>query len=233
MKISIVIPAYNEEERIINYLDEIINYFKKEKFEYEIIVVNDGSNDSTKEKAEKFLKEKGGEFKIISYPENRGKGYAVKRGVLESTGDLILFTDADGATPIKEFKRLFKFIEKNDIVIGTRAYGNPKTKAKASIYRKLIGKIFNLMVKIVVGLNFSDTQCGFKLFNRRAIDIFKDLKTERFAFDVEFLYKSKRRGFKIKEVPINWSEKGKSKINLIKDSLEMFFSVLKIKKYKI
>ncbi|MCM8802723.1 MAG: glycosyltransferase family 2 protein [Candidatus Omnitrophica bacterium] len=230
MEISIIIPAYNEEKRILKTIEKVYKYFKEKKLDFEIIVVDDGSKDKTVEVVNEFLKEKN-EIKILKHEKNMGKGAAVKTGVLNASGDLILFTDADLSTPIEEFEKLKKKIEDGyDIAIGSRGLKESKIVIPQPFYRRIIGKIFPLLVRLIITNDFRDTQCGFKLFKREvAKKIFSQLKTEGFAFDVEILARAKKYGYKIAEVGIVWYNSPHSSVRIFKDSFIMLFSLLKIR----
>ncbi len=231
MEISIVIPAYNEEKRIGKTLERVYEYFKKKKTEFEIIVVDDGSNDRTVEIVEKFSSDKK-EIRILKHEKNMGKGKAVKTGILDAKGNLILFTDADLSTPIEEFEKLKKAIENGyDIAIGSRGLKDSKIVIPQPFYRRIIGRIFPLLVKLIVIKDFKDTQCGFKLFKKDiAKKIFSQLKTEGFAFDVEVLARGKKENFKIAEVGVLWYNSPESKVSILKSPFKMFLELNRIKK---
>ncbi|MCM8808903.1 MAG: glycosyltransferase family 2 protein [Candidatus Omnitrophica bacterium] len=230
MEISIVIPAYNEEKRILKTIERIYKYFKNKNYDFEIIVVDDGSKDKTFEIVEKFAKNKK-EIIILKHPKNLGKGAAVRTGVLSASGNFILFTDADLSTPIEEFEKLKEKIENGyDIAIGSRGLKDSKIVIPQPFYRRIIGKIFPILVRLIVIKDFKDTQCGFKLFKKeQGKKIFSQLKTGGFAFDVEVLAKAKKEGYKIAEVGIVWYNSPRSSVRILKDSFRMFFSLLKIK----
>ena len=184
-KLSVIIPAYNEGKRIGKTLDRCISYLKK-KYDSEIIVVDDGSTDDTKKIVKKFKN-----VKLITYGTNQGKGHAVKVGVLNSSGDYILFCDADLSTPIEEAEKLMEYIKKYDVVVASRALKNSEVETK--IYRKLLGRVFAFFVNLFAVPEIKDTQCGFKLFRRKcAFDIFNKQKIKGWAFDVEVLFLGKK-----------------------------------------
>lgn len=230
MQLSIIIPAYNEELRLPSTLDSINQYisstFKEEQVE--VIVVSDGSTDGT----ERIVREAGmSSLRLLSYKRNRGKGFALRYGVLESKGALVLINDADGSTPIKEFDRLKSFIDdKTQVVIGSRAMTSAETKVKTVWYRKFIGRTFAAIVNFLIVPGISDTQCGFKLFTRKAADeLFGRQRSERFSFDVELLFLANRLGFKSKEVSVNWTNTPGSKVNLVKDSISMLIDIFRFR----
>jgi len=229
--ISIVIGAYNEEKRIKKSLMEIHHYFKRKLQDFEIIVVNDGSTDHTEEVLREIAWPMP-ELRNIGYSLNRGKGFALRTGVLFSRGDLVLISDADLSTPIEEIEKLAPFIasEGYGIAIGSRALPLSKIIEKQPWWRQGMGKIFNKLVKMVVLSEFQDTQCGFKLFRGQvARRLFDELKTDRFAFDVEILARAKKKGCRIAEVPVKWINSAQSKVNPIVDSLTMIKDLVKIK----
>lgn len=238
--LSVVIPAYNEEERIGRTLEKIVAYLKNKPFKSEIIVVNDGSNDRTFDTAKVILN--GFEdSKIISRTENKGKGYSVREGALHAEGDIILFSDADLSTPIQEFDKLHEWIKKGyDIVIGSRAVKGAEVVVHQNMLRECMGKIFNIFVQALTLRGLKDTQCGFKCFTgKMAQDIFTKQTIMGFGFDVEILFIARILGYKIKESPVRWLNAPKSKVSIFRDPLKMFLDLFKIRlnhmlgKYKI
>ncbi len=232
--ISLIFPAYNEELRLPKTIDQTLKYLEKRKLNYEIIIVDDGSKDQTSKIVLDLCKEYP-QIRLLSYAVNRGKGYAVKFGVLNSKGKLVLFADADGATPIVELERLEQGIaEGYDIAIGSRALNSNDTKVIAQWHRKLIGRIYNLFVNLFVVPKIKDTQCGFKLFKQAvAREVFSKQKSEQFSFDVEILFIARKAGYKIVEIPVNWKNVPGSKVNLGWDSLLMGRDILKFRLYDI
>lgn len=231
LKLSVIIPSFNEESRIVPTIDKIIAYFKKGNFNWEIIVVNDGSTDRTKDILENYCKDHN-EIKVISNDQNHGKGFAVRQGIFNANGEHILFADADLSTPIEEFDKLLYWLENGyDVAIASRNIKNADVKIVSPLSRTIMGKIFNFFVRALVLPEFYDTQCGFKCFKRNAaIEIFKRQKIEKFSFDVEVLYIAKILGYRIKEVPVNWSYASSSKIKIFRDSVKMFFDIIAIKR---
>lgn len=227
--LSIIIPAYNEEARLCATLTCIHSFMRKRSASFELIVVDDGSTDRTCEIARDFanLHE---QTKLVSYKANRGKGFAVRQGVFASTGDLILFCDADGSTPIEEIDALILAIDEGaDLAFGSRNMPDPVKSVRTSQHRKLIGNTFNLFVQRLLLPGIADTQCGFKLFKRQAaLSSFRASKIDRFAFDVEILYLAKMHGFRIREIAINWTNAPGSKVNLVTDPLSMACDLLRI-----
>ena len=230
MKYSIVIPAYNEEERLPSTLEDTLAFLDQKGVEYEVIVVDDGSSDGTAELVQKFAKNSP-RVRLLTYPKNRGKGYAVRLGMLNARGNVVLYADADGATPIEEIERLQRAVDQGaEVVIGSRAMYSKETQVKTVIHRKILGRVFNGVVNFVVVPGIADTQCGFKMFPRAvAQDIFSRQRSEGFSFDVEVLFLAGKLGYKITEVPINWTNIPGSKVNLVKDSMLMLIDVFKFR----
>lgn len=234
--LTIIIPAYNESKRIQKSLIDIDKYItEKNKADLiQVIIVDDGSLDSTKEAAENWIQKEAknkNSFQIISYKPNRGKGYAVREGFLKSQSDLVLYTDADGASPIKEIEELLKAIDDGfDIAVGSRVLKNENTRVKMSFKRRFVGFTFHTILKIFNLADLKDTQCGFKLFKSEAAKkLAKCQQCFNYSFDIEYLFLARKFGYKIKEVPINWYHVEGSKISLMRDSIKMLSEVLKIR----
>jgi dolichyl-phosphate beta-glucosyltransferase len=227
--LSVVIPAYNEETRLPLTLSSVHGFFTAAEMDIELIVVNDGSKDNTVQVVEDFAKHHAG-VRLISYEINKGKGHAVKVGVLASHGDLVLVDDADGNAPIEEFVRLRDAIDSGaDVAIGSRAKPNTNTVVKALAYRTFIGNTFNRIVQALLLPGIYDSQCGFKVFKRQAAhDIFAASLVNGYAFDVEILYIAKLRNYAISEVSVNWHNVPGSKVNVVVDSSKMLFEVINI-----
>ncbi|MEK6916224.1 MAG: dolichyl-phosphate beta-glucosyltransferase [Nanoarchaeota archaeon] len=222
-ELTIVIPAYNEENRLGNSISKIIKYFKEKQIE--IIVVDDGSFDNTVSVASSFKN-----VKVLENKENIGKGYSVKQGVLAAKANFVLFSDADLSTPIEDIEKLWKYKEEYDIVIGSRKSKGAKVVEKQPPWRVFAGNIFPIIARIMTGLTIKDTQCGFKLFNmKKCRKVFEKMTIDGFSFDVEMLYIAKKQGLKIKEVGVDWYNDNASKVSLIKDSIHMFTDLIKIK----
>ncbi len=217
--LSIVIPAYNESGRIVGSLEAIDEYVRAKNYAIEIILVDDGSTDTTVE----IAKAQGG-IRVLRNQRNRGKGYSVRHGVLEARGELILFTDADLSAPIEEADKLLAAMESShaDAVVGSRALQRELIGAHQSPFREWGGRFFNLLVRIFAGLDIQDTQCGFKLFRskttRRAFEL---QRVDRFGFDPEILFLVKRLGGKVVEVPVRWNHNPATKVHYLRDSLHM------------
>jgi len=233
MEISVIIPAYNEEKRILPTLEKVYDYFSRvQNMDFEIIVVDDGSKDNTEKVVKNFAKDKSKRVKFIKHKENKGKGTAVKTGMMEAKGEYILFSDADLSTPIEEFGKLKKAIDRGyDIAIGSRGLPESKIVIPQPWYRRYIGKIFPLIVRIIVMKNFRDTQCGFKLFKKKiAKELFANLITSGFAFDVEILYKALKKEYNVKEIPVKWYNYKESKVSILKAPFNMLKEIIKIKR---
>ncbi len=231
MDISVIIPAYNEQDRIVTTLNKIYKYLKQNKFKFEIIIVDDGSADRTNEIAESFAKDNK-EIRLLRHEENKGKGASVRTGVLSANGTYILFSDSDLSTPIEELDKLLFWVKNNnyDIAIASRGLPDSNIVIPQPWYRRLTGRFFPIMVRLVVTNKFSDTQCGFKLFKKDAArEIFREQKITGFAFDVEILYKALKNNYKIKEVPVIWINSASSKVAMLKDPMKMLKDLFKIK----
>jgi dolichyl-phosphate beta-glucosyltransferase len=227
--ISIIIPAYNEEERIGYCLNDLILFLNENEIDAEIIIVNDGSIDKTSEVANSF-KERA-RIKVIDLKKNKGKGCAVKTGVAVAMGEVIVFLDADGSTDVNHLKELMDKISNGyDVVIGSRSKEESKIVKKQFVVRSFSGKSFNLLIRDIFRLSeFKDTQCGFKGFEREAAkDIFSKLTVDRFAFDVEVMAISKISNYMVYEIPVVWMNKEKSRVNFI-SAIIMFFDLIKIR----
>lgn len=230
MDISVVIPVYNERHRLPDNLTAVMHYLKSKFAKSEIIVVEDGSDEKVEEHIKSLPSNQTVSIQYISHHPNRGKGYSVRRGVLEATGELIACIDADGATPIHEMDRLLDAINKGaDIAIGSRNLESEDIKVEKSFHRFVMGMIFTFIVKTIVGIDFKDTQCGFKLYKKEtAHNLYSQLKTEGYAFDVEILARAKKKGYTTKELGVNWHDVAGSKVHLLYDSWQMFIDVYKI-----
>ncbi len=211
--LSIIIPLYNEEEKLFNLMT-IYQYLSNQKFDWEIILVNDGSLDGTQKRVKKMLKSYA--FKnteLITYPQNKGKGFAIKTGMLKARGEYRLFTDIDLSTPIKEFNKFFPFLRRFDVIIGSRKIKGSKLSKRQPYPREILGKGFTFLSQKFLDLNINDFTCGFKCFSKKAArEIFKRQKINGWGFDSEILFIAKKLGFKIKEVPITWTDDPGSRV---------------------
>lgn len=226
--ISIIIPAYNEEERIENSLNSAIEFLTSKNYNFEIIVVDDGSTDKTVSIASQFTDK----VVVLEQPKNMGKGAAVRRGMLEAKGDIRIFTDADFSTPIYEVEKIVERITSGaDICIGSRALDPSMIKKHQPFYREFMGKTFNKFVQFILVKGITDTQCGFKGFTGKATDIvFPNAKINGFSFDVEILYLASKADLNIEQVSVEWYNDARSKVNPIKDSIMMLIELFRIKR---
>ena len=228
--LSVIIPAYNEEKRLPGTLDSIAEYIKSMKKEVEVIVVVDGSRDNTKQVAESY-KDKIAGLRVLDYGDNRGKGFAVKTGMLEAKGEYVLFMDADNATPLSEVEKLWPFVSGYEIVIGSRHLKDSNVVIKQPWYRILISRLGNFVIQALIIKDIKDTQCGFKLFTCKAAqEIFSRQQIDRWGFDMEILsIAQKVLGYKIKEVPVSWYNSAESRLRPVRDALRTLRELLKIK----
>lgn len=225
--LSIVIPAFNERDRLPQTLASFLDYLNSQTYSSEIVVVDDGSADNTVSAiAIKFSHQ----VKLIQHPHNMGKGAAVRTGVLASTGRQVLFSDADGSTPISELSKLQAEIAKGyDVAIGTRR-DSALVRQKQPFYRGILGEGFNVLAKIAIGQDIQDTQCGFKLLDGVVCrQLFRQIQIQGFGFDVELLYLAVKHNYKIAQVPVVWINDTRSKVRIWKDPFVMFADLIKIK----
>lgn len=212
-KLSVIIPAYNEEHRIAKTLESVGNFLSQQAFDYEIVVVNDGSKDKTSE----VIKECGQtlkNFRFIDNQENHGKGWVVKQGMLEATGDVRLFMDADNSTTVDQVLPFLPYFEQGyDVVVGSRRIAGSNLAVKQNLFRDFLGGVFRLIVHTLVPVGVTDTQCGFKAFSAKASQtVFSKQTIFRWAFDVEILSLARKQGYKIKELPIKWVNDSESHV---------------------
>jgi glycosyltransferase involved in cell wall biosynthesis len=221
-KYSIVIPAYNESARILATLRSVVLCVRAQGWSAEIIVVNDGSRDSTAEVVRDFAAD-APEVRLLQNPSNRGKGYSVRSGLLQALGEVVMFTDADLSAPIEEAERLFAAIAAGaDIAIGSRWLEKGRQTHRQPLYRQFFGRCFNAVTRAVMGLRFADTQCGFKAFTRAAAQTVFQLQTiERWGFDPEILFIGLKRGYRIVEVPVSWAHDERTRMSYLKDGIKM------------
>jgi len=214
--LSIIIPAYNEEQRLPASLDTVRAYLATKSFDFvEVLVINDGSSDGTAAIVRDFAA-RDRRIRLIENPGNRGKGYTVRHGMSESSGDWVLFTDADLSAPIEELDQLAAAIAESgaDGAIGSRALNRKLVGRHQSLARELIGRTFNLLMRLATGLPYHDTQCGFKVLSLAAArTVAQRQQSDGFGFDVEILYIAKKHGFRVLEVPVRWFNAEGSKVS--------------------
>ena len=229
MTYSIVIPAYNEGHRLAPTLEKVLAYVHQQGWDAEVIVVNDGSGDNTAEIVREFAA-KDSLLRLVENPGNRGKGYAVKNGMLNARGQIIVFTDADLSSPIEEMPKLLEAMAAGaDIAIGSRWLRSELQIHRQSLHRQLFGRIFNGLNRVILGLNFRDTQCGFKAFSRRAAQMILPLQQiERWGFDPEILFLARKFGLRVDEVAVRWGHVGGTRINPLLDGARMFQEMVRI-----
>ena len=223
---SIVIPAFNESARIPATLEEVVSCIRRHGWDAEVIVVNDGSTDSTRQVVLDFART-APEVRILDNPGNRGKGYSVRSGLLQAFGEVVMFTDADLSAPMDEAELLFAAIaEGADIAIGSRWLEKGRQTHRQPLYRQFFGRCFNAVTRGVMGLHFADTQCGFKAFTRHAAQTVFQLQTiERWGFDPEILFIALKCGFKVVEVPVSWAHDARTRMSYLKDGMKMLEEV--------
>ncbi len=220
--LSIIIPAYNETARIGPALEQVLACVHERKWPAEVIVVNDGSRDDTAEIV-KRIAARDPIVRMIENPVNRGKGFSVRNGMLHAVGDVMMFTDADLSSPIEETERLLAAIDDGaDIAIGSRWLDKGRQTKHQPWYRQMFGRCFNAVTRLVMGLPFADTQCGFKAFRRdAAYTVFQLQRIERWGFDPELLFIALKRGYKVREVPVTWGHDERSRLSYLKDGIKM------------
>lgn len=229
LDLSIVIPAYNEESRLPTTLEQIAAYVKPFDRGAEVLVVDDGSTDHTAAVAESF-RPRIPALRVVRNGVNRGKGFSVRHGVEQAHGRIVLFTDADLSAPIEEATKLIDALEHFDVAIGSRAANRSLIAVHQSPFREFAGMLFNKIVRLVLGLPFVDTQCGFKAFAReRCRIVFEQQTIERFGFDPELLYLARHHGLRAVEIPVRWAHSPATKVSMLGDSLRMFLDVFKIR----
>jgi dolichyl-phosphate beta-glucosyltransferase len=228
--ISIVIPAYNESARIGKALGEVVRVVRERTWQAEVLVVNDGSTDSTASLVQDFARLHP-EVRLLNNPENRGKGFSVRHGVLNAVGEIVMFTDADLSAPMEEAERLFDALHQGaDIAIGSRWLQRERQTHQQPLYRQFFGRCFNAITRLIMGLPFADTQCGFKAFRRPvAQTIFQLQRIERWGFDPELLFIALKRGYKIQEVPVTWGHDERSRLSYLKDGIKMLEDIAYIR----
>jgi len=227
--LSVVFPSYNEGKRIGPTLDRAVEYLSATCDRFEILVVNDGSTDDTVAVASERLSSVEN-ARVLDNPGNRGKGYSVRHGMLEATGDWILFSDADLSTPIEEVEKLAQSAAKAQVIFGSRGLRSSEILERQPIYRETMGRIFNLMVQAIALPGIHDSQCGFKLFRKDAAhSVFSRTTIEGFGFDVEALYLARRLGWTLDEVPVRWVNDPATTVNALVDSSRMAADLFRVR----
>lgn len=231
---SIVIPAYNESERIRTSLDRVLAHIGERGWNAEVLVVNDGSTDNTAQIVQEYAAEHPA-LRLLENPGNHGKGYSVRHGMLQATGEVLLFSDADLSSPIEEADKLFAALaEGGDVAMGSRWLRTELQTQRQPLHRQLFGRIFNLALRIILGLQYRDTQCGFKAFTRRATNLIFPLQhIERWGFDPEILFLARKFGLKVQEIPVKWAHREGTRIDPLRDGLRMFVEILTIRWYSL
>lgn len=225
--VSIIIPVYNEVLRL-DKLAEVHAFLKKQSFASEVIVVDDGSRNQTKDALEKLKKKYS--FQLVSYSPNRGKGYAIKQGMLAAEGEYRLFTDLDLSTPLEEFQKFIPLLDTYPVIIGTRKVKGANVLVHQNLLRENMGKVFTLLSQTFLGLWLSDFTCGFKCFSKEAAEkIFSQLTINRWGFDSEALFLAHKYKFAIKEVPVVWKNEANTKVRFPRDIIVSFYELVKIR----
>jgi len=230
--LSIIIPAYDEEQRIGRTLEATFDYLNTQDYPSEVIVVDDGSRDQTVQTVLEFEDRAAGRLRLLRNPGNRGKGYAVRNGMLQANGEIALYCDADLSTPPSEIAKVIEPIAENrhDIVLGSRALGYEMIGKHQSFLRESMGRTFNLIMRLLLGVNFKDTQCGFKAFRRQAAQsVFELQRISGFGFDPEVLFIAQKQGWRLLEMPVRWDHVEGSKVHLLSTPIEMLFDLVEIR----
>lgn len=232
--VSIVIPAYNESARLGATLDRVLAFISRQPWEAEVVVVNDGSQDGTAEVVRGYA-QRSPDVRLLENPGNRGKGYSVRNGVLHANGGFILFTDADLSSPIEEAPKLLDALGRGaDIAIGSRWVRSELQTRRQSVARQVLGRVFNGLLRVLLRLDFKDTQCGFKAFRRDAARaVFPLQQIEGWGFDPEVLFLANRMGFKVEEVPVVWAHDDRTRISPLADGSRMVADMLRIRWYSL
>jgi glycosyltransferase involved in cell wall biosynthesis len=227
---SFIIPAYNESERLAVSLPKIFDYIRQHQLPSEVIVVNDGSSDNTAEIVQRFMAIHAG-LRLVENPGNRGKGYSVRNGMLHAQGEMMMFTDADLSSPIYEAEKLFRALQAGaDVAIGSRWLQSELQTERQPWYRQLYGRLFNLGLRVTLGLKYRDTQCGFKAFTRSAAQtVFPRQRVEGWGFDPELLFLADKFKLRTVEVPVEWAHDHRSKINPLRDGIKMGVEMLSVR----
>jgi glycosyltransferase involved in cell wall biosynthesis len=229
-KYSIVIPVYNESARIPAALASVVGCIHARGWNAEVLVVNDGSTDSTADVVRAFA-QTAPEVRLLENPGNRGKGYSVRSGMLQARGNVALFTDADLSAPIEEAEHLFAAIKQGaDIAIGSRWLQSGRQTQRQPLYRQFFGRCFNAVTRFIMRLPYADTQCGFKAFTRQAAQTVFQLQTiERWGFDPEILLIALKRGYRVVEVPVSWANDERTRMSYLRDGIKVLEEIIIIR----
>ncbi len=229
---SLILPAFNEAGRIEDCIRGVAEWLRSAPggTPWEVILVDDGSTDDTVRLARERAKAESLPLEVLTYPENRGKGAAIRTGVLASTGDPLLVSDIDLSTPLAEYDKLAARLPSHPIAIGSRALQQDLVRKRQAFYRVLLGRAGNQLIQLLAVPGIQDTQCGFKLFRGDvARDLFREARIDRFAWDVEILYLARRRGLAIAEVPVLWFNSPESKVRVVRDAIQTLWDVTRIR----
>lgn len=228
--LSLIIPLYNEQKRLIKLLD-VYRYLRKKKFSWEIILVNDGSIDETTRKVKDLVRSHNlKKVKLISYSKNKGKGFAIKSGMLKAKGNYRLFTDIDLSTPINEFDKFLPYLQKYDVVIGSRKMSGSKVIVHQPRMREKLGKGFTKLSQITLQINIKDFTCGFKCLSQNAaMQIFEKQVINGWGFDSEILFLAKKFKYKVREIPVKWINDPRSRVKFPRDIITSLTELIKIR----
>jgi len=223
--VTLVIPAYNEENRIEDFLKTVLDFKKKKHYLKEVLVINDGSTDRTLDILKKYK-----DIKVISHDKNKGKGAAIRTGLLAAKSDYVVFTDADGSVPIHELPKMTEVLDKYPMAVGVRNSKESRIIGPRPLKRIFVGKMFNLIVNVLFWIGVFDTLCGFKGFRREiAKEIVSEMKSNGWIFDVEMFIIAKKKGIKFGKVPVNWTHKEDSKMRLGMTNVKMLLELLELR----
>ncbi|MCX7717464.1 MAG: glycosyltransferase family 2 protein [Candidatus Sumerlaeaceae bacterium] len=227
--LSVIIPAYNEEHRLQQSLPVVFDYLRRQPYDWEVLVVDDGSRDATGEVARRLGA--GLPVRVLRNDPNRGKGFSIRRGMMEARGRHRLFSDADLSTPIEELDKFWPVLAGGcGVAIGSRALKESRLEVRQAPYRELMGRAFNLLVQALLLPGIRDTQCGFKIFTAAAAEaVFPHQTLDGFSFDVEILVLARRAGFRVHEVPVRWINSPDTRVHALRDSVKMFTDLLRIR----
>jgi dolichyl-phosphate beta-glucosyltransferase len=230
-QLSVVIPAYNEAERLGPSLDRALEYLERRGGSFELLVVDDGSSDATGRVAAAYAARN---VQLLTHPRNRGKGAALRTGVVATRGDRVLVSDADFSTPIEELPKLERRLADADLVLGSRAAPGADVRERQPLYRELMGKTFNLLIRILGVRGLRDTQCGFKLLRGEVgRELFAEMEIDGFAYDVEMVWLARQHGYRVVEVGVVWVNSAASKVDPIRSSLAMFRDVIALRRRRL